>query len=193
MFTISMITIAMIICIIIHLSNWEAVESHPTSQARLGRDRCSQRCNFPSPVGGSKYLQNWWYLKVALTSQRISFTRFPIIPKYPTFLLVSPAAASQPGRPRQPQALHPASYQRRQHHCDRSHFCHRGMIILLVYGGLDDCSKAACNEVTSAKIARISRFGDFALAVEKIFINLTANIGKDFKDGWFGNLAKIFD
>ena len=34
----------------VHLGNWEAVESHPTSQGRLWRDRCSQRGNFFSPV-----------------------------------------------------------------------------------------------------------------------------------------------
>ena len=33
-----------------HLGNWEAVESHPTSQGRLWRDRCSQRGHFFSPV-----------------------------------------------------------------------------------------------------------------------------------------------
>ena len=33
-----------------HLSHGEAVEAHPTSQARLWRDRCSQRSNFVSPV-----------------------------------------------------------------------------------------------------------------------------------------------
>ena len=33
-----------------HLSHGETVETHPTSQARLWRDRCSQRSNFVSPV-----------------------------------------------------------------------------------------------------------------------------------------------
>ena len=39
---------------IIHLGNWEAVESHPSSQGRLWRDCCSQRGHFFGPV--SKYL-----------------------------------------------------------------------------------------------------------------------------------------
>ena len=40
-----------------------------------------------------------------------------MILKYLTFLLVSPPAASQRARPREPPALRPARGQRHQHNC----------------------------------------------------------------------------
>ena len=48
-----------------------------------------------------------------------------MILKYLTFLLVSPPAASQRARPREPPALRPARGQRHQHNCAQHHQ-HRG-------------------------------------------------------------------
>ena len=44
-----------------------------------------------------------------------------MILKYLTFLLVSPPAASQRARPREPPALRPARGQRHQHNCAHNH------------------------------------------------------------------------